>query len=604
MLRKGENKLKKKSVGILQYLIMPVVAFGLLAGVKTTALADEEPVISVKGELLEDGVDTDASGVGWTYNGSTKTITLNGFSYTGNDRGIYVNGIDELNVVLTGNNTITVNEEGYPAIEACNGALSFSGTGSLKATAVADVILSSGNLTIQGCSIDSECIATDDENGSTGICSYEGCVSIKNATIKATGGTGTWWSVGINSGSSVAPLTIENSNITAVGKNAQSQSYGLYAEQKVIISDTVKTITAIGNVAAVRAVGGVYNGTSGMGWTDVNGTSGETVIAVSSEGQQLDGVPTFKKVVFSGAAAIAYSVMVNNGTGGGAYTEGDAVTITANAPAAGKKFDKWEGTDGLTFTSGNSESMTATFTMPARAVTVTARYKDLESVAAPTFSPAGGTYTTAQNVTISCATGGATIYYTTDGSVPSTSSTKYTGAIPVSSTTTIKAFAVKDGMNASAVSQAIYTIKVEESGNGQESGGGQGKNPSSDNQNQQQNPDKQEKDESKDTKKTSKEKVNKKQKKTSLSKVKVTGKKITFTFKPVDGIDGYQIQYSKSKKFKTFKNINIKGKNTKTYKIKKPKSKGIYYVRIRTVKKVKGVNNYSKWSKTKNVKVK
>jgi len=81
-------------------------------------------------------------------------------------------------------------------------------------------------------------------------------------------------------------------------------------------------------------------------------------------------------------------------------------------------------------------------------------------VATPTFSPAAGTYTEAQNVTISCTTSGATIYYTTDGSTPSTSSSVYSSAIPVSSTTTIKAIAVKSGMDNSTVASATYTINL------------------------------------------------------------------------------------------------------------------------------------------------
>ena len=78
-------------------------------------------------------------------------------------------------------------------------------------------------------------------------------------------------------------------------------------------------------------------------------------------------------------------------------------------------------------------------------------------VRAPIFSPAGGTYITAQTVSISCGTSGAAIYYTTDGSTPSSSSTPYTGAITISETTTIKAIAIKDGIN-SSVATATYTI--------------------------------------------------------------------------------------------------------------------------------------------------
>jgi Chitobiase/beta-hexosaminidase C-terminal domain/IPT/TIG domain len=76
----------------------------------------------------------------------------------------------------------------------------------------------------------------------------------------------------------------------------------------------------------------------------------------------------------------------------------------------------------------------------------------------PTFSVASGTYTTAQTVTISDATAGATIYYTTNGATPSTSSTKYTGAITVSATETIEAIAVAAGLTKSAVVIANYTI--------------------------------------------------------------------------------------------------------------------------------------------------
>lgn len=80
------------------------------------------------------------------------------------------------------------------------------------------------------------------------------------------------------------------------------------------------------------------------------------------------------------------------------------------------------------------------------------------TVATPTATPVAGTYTGSQSVTLATATEGADIYYTTDGSAPTTSSTKYSGAITVSTTTTIKAIAVKDGMEDSDVLTAAYTI--------------------------------------------------------------------------------------------------------------------------------------------------
>ena len=76
---------------------------------------------------------------------------------------------------------------------------------------------------------------------------------------------------------------------------------------------------------------------------------------------------------------------------------------------------------------------------------------------APTFSLDEGSYTEAQSVTISCSTEGASIYYTIDGSDPTTSSTKYTKAITISKTTTLKAISSKDDETSSIVS-ATYTI--------------------------------------------------------------------------------------------------------------------------------------------------
>ncbi|HOT77152.1 MAG TPA: chitobiase/beta-hexosaminidase C-terminal domain-containing protein, partial [Candidatus Wallbacteria bacterium] len=84
-----------------------------------------------------------------------------------------------------------------------------------------------------------------------------------------------------------------------------------------------------------------------------------------------------------------------------------------------------------------------------------------EKVATPVISPSGGTFTTAQSVTISCSTSGAAIYYTTDGTTPSASNgTLYSSAISVTSTKTIKAIAVKSGMTDSETISATFTINA------------------------------------------------------------------------------------------------------------------------------------------------
>ena len=80
--------------------------------------------------------------------------------------------------------------------------------------------------------------------------------------------------------------------------------------------------------------------------------------------------------------------------------------------------------------------------------------------AAPAFSPAVGAYTTAQTVTLTDSTSGASIYYTTNGTTPTANSTLYTGAITVSATETIEAIAVAPGYTNSPVATGVYTINL------------------------------------------------------------------------------------------------------------------------------------------------
>jgi hypothetical protein len=78
--------------------------------------------------------------------------------------------------------------------------------------------------------------------------------------------------------------------------------------------------------------------------------------------------------------------------------------------------------------------------------------------ATPTLSPAAGTYTSAQNVTMTTATNGATIRYTTDGSTPTAASTQYTGPIAINTQTTVSAKAFRTGYTDSAAANALYAF--------------------------------------------------------------------------------------------------------------------------------------------------
>lgn len=95
-------------------------------------------------------------------------------------------------------------------------------------------------------------------------------------------------------------------------------------------------------------------------------------------------------------------------------------------------------------------------------------------------------------------------------------------------------------------------------------------------------------------------------KKTTLKSAKnAKGKKLVVKWKKNTAGNGYQIQYSTSKKFaKGNKTKTISKNKTTSYTIKKLKKKKTYYVRIRTYKKVSEKTYYSEWSSVKKVKIK
>ena len=236
--------------------------------------------------------------------------------------------------------------------------------------------------------------------------------------MTATGGTTPYtWQVGSSSGANTwsfsgnnlvgTPTTGETDAITIAVIDANSRpafkAFSLVVTSGVSITTTSPLPNATQSSAysdTMAAVGGVLPYT----WSKVSQT-GTNTWAVSAAG------------VVTGTPSTA---------------EADTITIKV--------------TDSTTPT---AQSAQGTFSLTVNALPVTAT---------PTFNPVAGTYSGAQSVSILDATGGASIFYTTNGTTPTTGSTPYTGAISVAASETIKAIATAAGHTQSAVASASYTI--------------------------------------------------------------------------------------------------------------------------------------------------
>jgi Chitobiase/beta-hexosaminidase C-terminal domain len=151
----------------------------------------------------------------------------------------------------------------------------------------------------------------------------------------------------------------------------------------------------------------------------------------------------------------------------GEYPQPQSVTISSGMPNAAFHYT----TDGTTPTS-NSKLYSGPFLLTSsetvRAITTAPGYPDSGAGSAsyalqalpPSLSLPGGTYSTVQTLTISDSTPGASIFYTTDGKTPTTSSTKYTGPLSLSTDESIIAIAAAPNFANSPTNGASYVIKV------------------------------------------------------------------------------------------------------------------------------------------------
>lgn len=193
-----------------------------------------------------------------------------------------------------------------------------------------------------------------------------------------------------------------------------------------------------------------YDNTKGIHYGTNSAQVGYIQLATSSI------LGTITKVVVNASAASGVSANVSVSVGGTAFTSGEETSVAVSSTA----------TD-YTFTgSGSGEIIVKVYkankaakAIYCKSIEVTYTPGAETKVASPKFSLAEGTYDGNQSVELSCKTEGALIYYTLDGSDPTTASTLYSSAIEVEvGTTTIKAIAIKADLENSDIVSATYTI--------------------------------------------------------------------------------------------------------------------------------------------------
>jgi hypothetical protein len=296
-------------------------------------------------------------------------------------------------------------------------------------------------------------------NGSTGCASgtlYTGPVTVSTSeTLYAVaGGTG-------HNDSAVgsAPYVIQ----TSVATPTFSPGAGTYSSaQSVAISDATSNATiyyttdgTAPTVSSTRYAGPIpVSSTEKLEAIAVAAGATNSVVATAAytiTPLPVAGTPTFSPA--SGTYSSAQSVTLSDTTSGATvyYTiNGTAPTTSSTEYIGPISVSSTEKLEAIALAPGNTNSAVAT-----AAYTINS---SLPVAATPTFSPAAGTYSSAQSVTLSDATSDATIYYTTNGTAPTSSSTEYTGPITVSSTETLEAIAVASGDTNSGVASTVYTI--------------------------------------------------------------------------------------------------------------------------------------------------
>jgi len=274
--------------------------------------------------------------------------------------------------------------------------------------------------------------------------------------------------------------TIANGKVYVAGKGSVS-AFGLLSA--VSPTATAPTLAPVGGIYTSAQTVSLADTTPGAAiYYTTDGTTPTTASAQYTAALTVSATTTVKAfAVASGytpspVSSATYTISTPTAAGptfspaAGTYTAAQSVTL-ADTTAGASIYYTTNGTTPTTASAKYSAAITVSATTTVKAIAVASGYTNsavssatytisAPTAAAPTFSPAAGTYTAAQSVTLADTTAGASIYYTTNGTTPTTASATYSGAITVSATTTVKAIAVASGYTNSAVSSATYTISA------------------------------------------------------------------------------------------------------------------------------------------------
>jgi len=275
--------------------------------------------------------------------------------------------------------------------------------------------------------------------------------------------------IAVSSAETISAIAIVQGYInSAVG----SAAYTLTAATPVIApSGGAYTSTQAVSIADATP-GAVIHYTTNGSVPTASSTTYTGAITVMA-GETINAIATATGFGNSAVASAAYTFIAATpviSPAGGTYTSAQAATI-ADSSSGAIIYYTTNGSTPTTSSALYSGPITVGSTETINAIAVVAGYSNspvatatftinLPTAATPAISPAGGTYTAAQTVTITDLTVGASIHYTTDGSVPSSSSPLYSGTIAVSASETISAIATESGYNNSAVSTAVFTLNV------------------------------------------------------------------------------------------------------------------------------------------------